>query len=547
MDNSTVCSLLTRVFLLAVFVISANLPIMAQETGAPPGDPLKLAIEQELQVRIDNASSPSLKERLSAISVFYAAKDFKAIWLLNNQPIAKAKDLVEAINRAEEDGLHPGDYDALALYQKLGAGNESTLADLEVHLSTSLVSIAQHMNAGRVDPSAVNRETVIYPASLSAEEILRKADRTRSIKAFIRLLAPHTPRYERMRVALAHYRQMAKNGDWPVIPEGEVLKPGMEDPRIPLLQQRLAISGDLPNSLTGTGVLYDAPLVESVKRFQWRHGLAQDGVIGPNTLAQINVPIEARIKALELNIERRRWMQNDYGPHYVFANLADQVVKVVKNGKTVHAELIQVGQPYHRTPVFTDEMEYLEFNPYWNVPKSIAVNELLPNLKANPNHYSSQGFEVLKNGQVVSASSVPWHSFSKANFPVRLRQGPGKKNALGRVKFMFPNNFNVYMHDTPSKKNFQRASRFFSHGCLRLQDPLKMAEVLLGEQGWDRSKIDATVTSGKRTVVKLDQTIPVHIAYLTAWANKDGSVHFRKDVYERDPILEAALAKVRGR
>lgn len=550
---TTVPIMVLRTFLALMFVLASTLGSQTQETTTETTievtsfSPLSLAIHKELDARSDVAQSKSLQTRLSSIREFYTQNQFKSIWLKQGKPSDKARALVQSLNRASEDGLDPQDYDAEALFQKLGAGNDTTLADLEIHLSTTLVSFAQHMNAGRVNPRAVNRETVIYPEAISPEKILRRANSTKNIKAFLRLLAPHTPRYERLRVALAKYRRIAEQGGWEEIPTGEVLKPDMEDERVPLLEQRLVVSGDLPQSAVGGGKLYDALLVDAVMQFQARHGLAVDGVIGGNTLKELNVPIESRIASMEYNLERRRWMQNDYGPHYIFANLADQVVKLVKNEKTIHAALIQVGQPYHRTPVFTDEMEYLEINPYWNVPKSIAVNELLPKLRNNPNHYTSQGFQVLRGGSVISASSVPWHSYSKSNFPVRLRQGPGKKNALGRIKFMFPNKFNVYLHDTPSKQNFAKASRFFSHGCLRLQDPLKMAEFILGDQGWSRGKIDGVVNSGKRTVVKLENKIPVHIAYLTAWVNKDGSVHFRRDVYGRDKILAKALSNVRGR
>ena len=431
-----------RAFVTSMFIFTSVAFSLAQdtevETETPALNPLSLAIQQELKSRVDAAKSKSLKSRLAAIQEVYSESQYKPIWIKDRKPSEKAKALVEVLNRAHEDGLHPEDYDALALFQKLGAGNDSTLADLEIHLSTTLVSFAQHMNSGRVNPRAVNREIVIYPETISAGKLLRQAGTTKNIKAFLRLLAPHTPRYERLRNALSKYRRIAEQGGWEEIPEGEVLKPDMEDERVPLLEKRLVVSGDLPQSAVGGGNLYDTLLVDAVMRFQGRHGLAVDGVIGGNTLKELNVPIEARIQSMEYNLERRRWMQNDYGPHYIFANLADQVVKVVKNEKTIHAALIQVGKPYHRTPVFTDELEYVEINPYWNVPKSIAVNELLPKLQTNPNHYTSQGFQVLRGGTVIPASSVPWHSYSKANFPVRLRQGPGKKNALAGSSSCFP-------------------------------------------------------------------------------------------------------------
>ena len=261
----------------------------------------------------------------------------------------------------------------------------------------------------------------------------------------------------------------------------------------------------------------------------------------------MNVPVATRIATMEVNMERNRWMQNNFAPTHIFANLADQVVKLVKNGKTIHAEVIQVGKPYHRTPVFADEMEYIEISPYWNVPPSIAVNEYLPKLRQNPGILAAQNIAVLTGNGAVSAHAVNWSSYGKGNFPFRLRQEPGPGNALGRVKFMFPNQFNVYLHDTPSKSKFDAASRYFSHGCLRLRDPLTMAEKILGPEGWSRARIDQVVASGKRTVVTLKNKIPVYVVYLTSWVNKDGSVHFRPDVYGRDKILSAALSKVRGR
>jgi murein L,D-transpeptidase YcbB/YkuD len=239
-------------------------------------------------------------------------------------------------------------------------------------------------------------------------------------------------------------------------------------------------------------------------------------------------------------------MQNDYGPYYVFANLADQVLKVVKNEKTIHTALIQVGKPYHRTPVFTDTMEYLELNPYWNVPYSIATKEYLPKLIRNPGVLSRQNIEVLAGGKAVSPYAINWSQYSRRKFPFRLRQKPGKRNALGRIKFMFPNKYSVYIHDTPSKANFGRASRYFSHGCMRVKDPLALAAVILNPEGWSRKKINAVVRSGKRTVKRLKSQIPVHVAYLTAWVNKDGSIHYRRDVYGRDKILDKALKRVRG-
>lgn len=535
-----------RIQLLAFALLIAHAANAQTQSETPDLAPLPSAIMLELQARIATIKGTSSRNRLRDILRAYEENSYESLWIENGAATNRARSIVESIGRAPEHALHPEDYAFSRLNAMPQSGSYKNLAAYEVQLSASLVAYAQHLNAGRLNPRSINRENVIYPEAISAARVLQQAKSTISIAAYLRLLAPRTPRYERLRIAFEGYRALGSRGGWDAIPEGEVLKPGMEDARVPALRKRLATSGDYIGNIENPSTAYEGDIVDAVMYFQKRHGLEIDGVIGPNTLREINVPIEERIAMMEYNLERRRWMQNDYGNFYVFANLADQVLKVVDNEKTIHAELIQVGLPYHRTPVFTDEMEYIEINPYWNVPRSIAINELLPKLRRNASALNSQNFEVLAGGNVVSTHAVAWNNYSKGHFPVRLRQKPGKGNALGRIKFMFPNSFSVYIHDTPSKSKFDRASRFFSHGCLRLRDPLKMAEVILGRQGWSRQKIDAVVASRKRTVVRLEQKIPVHIAYMTAWVNKDGSIHFRRDVYGRDKIVANALAKLRS-
>ena len=527
-----------KIVLLALIVMFHAVPAQAQFLGA--------SIKAELNRALAAAKSDSLKQRLKDIDAYYASAAYSPIWVSGNKPNAKAEEMVDALNLSYEDGLHPEDYDSFDLFAKMGATDAAGLADLEVHLTTAAVSYAQHMNAGRLSPRNINRENVIYPESVSASTILSNLRKTRSVKAYMRLLAPHTPRYQRLRNALAAYRRIEANGGWTKIPGGDTLKPGMADPRLNAIRKRMTEAGTLRAGASSGGV-YDNALVAAVKEFQDRNGLTIDGVIGPGTLKSMNISVTERIATMEVNMERNRWMQNNFGPYHIFANLADQVIKMVRNDDTIHAEVIQVGLPYYRTPVFTDEMEYIEINPYWNVPSSIAVNEYLPKLRQNPGILAAQNISLLSNGSAISANGVNWSSYGKGNFPFRLRQEPGPDNALGRIKFMFPNDFNVYLHDTPSKSKFNASSRYFSHGCLRLRDPLRMAEIILGPEGWSRNKIEEVVASGKRTVVPLKTKIPVHIVYLTSWVNKDGSVHFRTDVYGRDKILAEALAKVRGR
>ncbi len=380
------------------------------------------AVISTIEQLVASENNKSDKQRLLKISEIYKKNNYRLLWVKNGKVTKQALVFRKIISCAHEHGLDPFDYNPLEIDINPKAGDTKAAARFDVVFSQSLVAFAQHLNAGRLNPKTVSRENVIYPKALSAERILKQARSTKNPAAYLRLLAPHTPRYERLRIALAHYRGLASRGGWPTIPKGQALKPGMSDGRLPVIRKRLAVTGDYRGNVSNPSLAYSGAIVEAMKSFQKRHGLAIDGVVGGNTLKQLNVSVEKRIAVMEYNLERRRWMQDDYGKYYIFANLADQVLKVVRNEKTIYAELIQVGLPYHRTPVFTDEMEYVELNPYWNVPRSIAVNELLPKLRKNANALGAQSFEVLSGDKIIPASAVPWNSYSKANFPVRLRQ-----------------------------------------------------------------------------------------------------------------------------
>jgi len=533
-------------------VLPLALPAMAQDTGtvvvveeSEPGGVYEGDIEWyvSMQDRLNSAEHRlvSDEQRSANIALWYEQRDYAPLWLVDGKPSRAAQKVIFALLTAYEDGLNPAEYKADVMYPKIGNGDAQHLADFEVSLSYAVTLYGQHLHSGRVEPNRVNRELVLFPDEISADRILERLSQADDVIAELRDLSPNTDRYDRLRKHLQDLIVIRARGGWDIIPEGDVLKPGMTDGRVATLRKRLIEEGDLAEG-AHEGDVYDGALVEALKNYQTRMGLEPDGVIGPTTLAELNTTVDERIRTVDLNLERRRWMQANFGNPYVFVNLADQTVKYVKDDKTLYAALAQVGQSYHRTPVFSDYMEYLEFNPYWNVPQSIATNEYLPMLKANPYALKAQNINVLRNDATIDPGQVPWRSYSKANFPVRLRQEPGPRNALGRVKFMFPNQFSIYLHDTPSKSNFDRASRYFSHGCIRIQNPFDLATVILADQGMTRADIDAIVDSGRRQVVRLNERIPVHVAYLTAWVNKDGSVYYRRDIYGRDEVLDKALA-----
>lgn len=506
-------------------------------------------VAAELKTIIDSGE-PSIgnednDERIIEVYVFYAAdRDYKPIWVRDTGPKSKAKEALAVFKAANEMGLNPANYRVAEIEKRINSTSPHELAELELLLSRAFIDFGRDINRGRVVPKTASAENAIMAKELGPLTLIDGAEVTDSISEYVATLEPQTREYYRLKIALAEYRDLEKKGGWPTVPKGPALKPDMTDKRVPVIRERLQVTGDLPADSKGEGDFYGADLVEAVKRFQERHGLTPDGVIADNTLEAMNIPIADRIRQMELNLERRRWMDDDLGGYYIFVNVADQEMKVVRDEKTIHTARLVVGKPYSRTPVFSEKMKYIVINPYWNVPSSIANKEYLPKLRKDPGYLKRQNIRIFSgagdNAAEVNPFNVNWSSMNR--MPYSLRQDSGPKNALGRVKFMFPNRFNVYLHDTPQKSLFDKDLRIFSHGCMRVQDPLDLAALLLADQGWDRSRIDVAVASGKQRVINLDKPLPVHVTYLTAWVNKDGTVNFRRDVYNRDRQLAAALA-----
>jgi murein L,D-transpeptidase YcbB/YkuD len=497
------------------------------------------------------ASEPNAMD-LALLARFYEARQMRPLWITDQAATGRARTLATILEAAVQDGLNPDDYGATAIRQLLDATEPDALAELELRLSLGLIQFASDLASGRVEPSEVDRELFVYPQEVDHAAIVRAAADTADLEAFLASFRPAQDEYRRLKAALAEFRARATRGEkWGAVPDGPTLEPGASDPRVAGLRARLLQSTDAEEArlaaLASAGrEFYDGQLAAAVIRFQGRHGLAQDGKVGPRTLAALNVPLQERIRQMVLNLERRRWMPDDLGARYVFVNLADFELKVVHAPKTVFDTRVVVGAPYHRTPAFSAEMTYLEFNPYWNVPPSIARNELLPEIKQDPGYLAANGFELLTDWNDGAAAidpwSVDWSQITPEDFTWRLRQIPGEGNALGRIKFMFPNPFNVYLHDTPARHLFEQAERSFSHGCIRVEQPESFGGVILGGQDdWSPERIKAVIASGERMIVALEKPLPVHVEYLTAWVNKDGTVHFRNDVYGRDARLSEAL------
>lgn len=516
------------------------------------------SVEARLRTRLEHLPRPVelvvQGERIhagQALPEYYERVVYRPAWVAPTGPLPRAERLVEAIRRVDREGLSPDDYHLRAvepLLKQTSVGPEAgALTDLELLLSDAFLVLAAHFVSGRVDPVTLDPEWIAVGSDIDLLAALSRAANGSTPERELEALLPAHPGYRSLRQSLDRYRALAAAGSWPIVEEGPVIRPGTSDPRIAAIRRRLAAT-DPSADASGAQTLYDAALEVAVKGFQTRHGLAPDGVIGSKTLAALNVPVEERVRQIELNLERWRWLPRDLGRRYVVVNIAGFDLEAVEDGATSLEMRVAVGRFYRRTPVFSDTIRYLVFNPYWEVPPRLAVQDKLPEIRQDPSYLERQGFLVLEgwgeNERRVDPGEVDWSGLGDGNFPYRLRQTPGPLNALGRVKFMFPNRFNVYLHDTPNREIFVSPERDVSSGCIRVEKPLELAEWLLAGSGrWDRGAIDRVVATGGETTVPLERPTPVHMLYWTAWTDGHGVVQFRRDLYDRDTSLGEALRR----
>lgn len=528
-----------------VLALVAVLALAAAAVAAPlsPADRVALRAEiVDLLAREPNLPLP-VRQRSEALAAYYGDGARPILWL--GEP--RAGELVAWLRNAAEDGLDPAAYPAEQLAKLMAAAdatNSRGRAIIELHFSAAFLQYASDLQVGRVLPHKVDPDFFQEGRSIDQLAALAGVGAAPNLDRFFLAWQPQAPGYADLRAALADYRALAAAGGWPTVPLGESIKPGMSDPRVPALRARLAVTdGADPRAPAGAEQVYDDALVRIARRFQARHGLDVDGVVGKGTIAALNVPVETRVRDIVLSMERWRWMPPQLGRNHLIVNIAGFELKRIADGRVAERMNVVVGKPYSKTPVFSDRVRYLEFNPYWNVPTSIAVKEELPKLKTNPAARAAAGFEAVRGDTVYPLTSINWSQYGPGNFPFQLRQRPGPNNALGRVKFMFPNQFDVYLHDTPSRSLFDKAERAFSHGCIRLARPLDLALQVLavgGVPGWDMNRINALVATQKRTVVNLAEPLPIHITYFTAWIDQ-GLPNFRSDIYGQDAKLVAAL------
>ena len=500
-------------------------------------------------------SGESICERV-ALTDFYARRLYHPAWSDNKGPTRLVDDLVKSLDRADLEGLRPGDYHLAAIKNLLAAIRSDIqdslvvapdqLAELDLLLTDAFLMYGSHLLFGRVNPETINPKWIANQKTVDLASVLEATITSGKLTNTLTTLAPTQLGFRRLREALVHYRELASKGGWPTIPDGPTLKRGDYGSRVAALRERLSFDGDLTAPNQGKAALFDDALVQALQQFQRRHGLNADGIMDAATRAELNVSAERRVEQLELNLERWRWLPQDLGRRYLLVNIPAFKLEVVEDEAFVLGMRIVVGTTKDTTPILNATVEYMFINPYWNVPRDMVLYEMLPRIQHDSSYLARQNFHVLTDSggedREVSPDIVNWSSITPNNFPYRLRQEPGPHNGMGRIKFIFPNKFDVYLHDTPGRHLFEQQQRTFSHGCIRIERPIDLAVYLLRpDQHWNRDVFLRELEKKVPTSVVFPEKIPIYLVYWTAWADWDGTIQFRPDIYAWDALLSVAM------
>lgn len=491
---------------------------------------------------------------------FYERRGFEAAWSAKRGLKDEALQLADALEAAPREGLELGDAQAdqvRARVEMLAAAREALgrgpgphlLADTDILLTRSFLKHAAHLHTGLIDPARLPADWHLNPRRADLVEVLERALATHGVAGALSSLEPAHPGYAALRGLLERYREIAHAGGWRGVPPGPPLRRGSAGERVRLLSERLAAEGDLDRALAGSGT-FDAALFTAVRRFQARHGLDTTGVVGEHDRVELDVPVAARIRQIELNLERWRWLPAGLGARRLLVNIPGFTLEAREQDRAALTMRVIVGRELSRTPMFSDSITYLVFNPVWELPIEIAKNEVLPAIQKDPEYLAKNHLRLYaRHGggkREVDPAKVDWSKVTPGGFGFAVKQDPGPGNSIGHVKFMCPNQFAVYLHDTPAASLFTATQRDYSHGCVRVERPLELALYLLrGKAGWDSARIVAAFDTLKNKVVQLPEPVPVHILYWTTWVDDRGVAQFRRDVYAVDSLLSDAFSHAR--
>lgn len=525
-------------------------PRLAAVSGAKleeprPFEPAAGAIHDQLTG--SGSAIQVLPETRTAVIETYRQRQFRPVWVENGVLSGRGSSVLKLLATAAEEGLNPAAYlpSGLASFdQPLPVSDPAAMARLDIDLTAAALRYARDASGGVFDPNKLSRYHDVKAPNVTADAAARVIAYSPYPADYLKSLHPSHPAYAAMKAALAKLRAEQEPGAESVIADGPLVKRGGTDDRIPLVRRKLAErgygDGMLPEG--ADPLLLDEELSVQLRLFQKASRIKVSGVLGPQTVAALNTDLSRRDEArLITNMERLRWLPRDLGQRHIFVNPPAFEAKVMEDGREQWSTRVIVGKPNTQTYMFHDEMELVVFNPSWGVPPSIIAKEYLPKLRRDPGYLDRIGFKVVnQKGKVVSSRSVSWGSYG-SKVPYGIHQPPGAKNALGEVKFLFPNSHNIYMHDTPNRELFSEDERAFSHGCVRVQNPREFASVILG---WDQAEVARHIETPRSETIRLKEKIPVHIAYFTAWPDETGGIRYYEDIYGRDKALEDARSTV---
>lgn len=518
---------LARSLILALVVTLGGAGTSWAAQTVPPSDVQRLVD--------DPAGVARVGERvvdLSQLKEFYRTHGYRLAW--NDDSSRQVQAEMQAM--AQTEGLSPESY---------GVPNSGSPLERDILTSDALARFGRDLATGRVSPTRlVGGMGPDTRPDFDSAAFLSAVSTAKSAVASSAPLPPAFAGYHRLKRALERYRSLAKAGGWPFVPDGPSLRPGQDDDRVPALRKRLVVTGEL-EARFDKGKTYDSHVVDAVKLFQARQGLDSDGTLGKATLAELNVSADDRVKQILVNLERWRWMPRHLDSTHIAVNLPAAHLELVRDGEIQMAMRVVVGEVQHQTPTMRTTMTSVVLNPTWTVPPSIATREMLPKLRKDPLYLASNNMQILEAFPDGSPESqglgIDWHKYSK--FPWRIRQAPGPDNALGQIKFNLSNQDDIYLHDTPKRQYFGRIFRALSHGCVRLERPVALAQALVPAD-W-APRVEELIAGNTTKTLRLEHPLTVYLMYMTAWADEDGTIHFRDDLYGHDGRLKAALKRPR--
>lgn len=480
---------------------------------------------------------PELDE--PAIREFYKERKYQPLWSDANGPLQRAFELLHAIIHARHEGLKPSDY-YLEKIRKNWALNASIQLDLL--LSAALYRYSHHVYSGRFNPLELDIDWHIEKKTLNAGNLFSFVASNQSIAELLDELPPQHSGYQLLKKELRRLRGLEHQGGWQNFEAGPILQLGVQHSQIVQLRQRLEISGEKAEAVLPAIDIFNHGLAEEVERYQQSRGLAVDGKVGPQTRETLNSTVIERIRQIRINMERWRWMPRKLGKRYLMVNMTGFELYIVDNGSTVLNMPVIVGKSFRSTPSFSGLVSLMEYNPYWTIPTNLAINDIIPQQIKNPSYFANKTIKLFRgwgdNVREIDPQTVDWSQLDEEHFPYWLRQEPGPKNSLGRIKFLFSNPHEIYLHGTPDIYLFDRVVRAFSSGCIRVKDPVQLASYLLNDGSQEKEEeILANIHLATNQSVVLPVAVPIYLVYWTAWVDPDGRLNFRDDIYGRDASL----------